>query len=147
MEQYYTKDGLIELNNGTINFKSIPTDNNTYRYQAFLLILLFTLYQVYLIVNDRPDKILSLVIGLIWITPHLFWIYSRIFIESWRRKYNATDIKEIVVVENENILEQKIIVRLKPARSKFYIFRINENQMENFINQLITLHPGIIVSR
>ncbi len=146
MNQFYVKDGLLNVENGIIQFKKLD-HSKTYVLEAFLFWIVFFYFNFTNGKSNAESKFFMFIIAFYWSFPILIQFVKKIFFTSWKRKYTAADIKEIVVMDGENILEEKMIIRLKPSRSKTYIFRKHENQSEPFLHQLLIHEPHLIISR
>lgn len=64
-----------------------------------------------------------------------------------KKRYSISEIKEIILFEEENILEEKMIIRINSSRSKTYIFRKHKNQAEQFLQYALSKKPALIISR
>lgn len=114
MEHFYTKDGIIELKNGLIKFERISKDSSSNnRLKIFVLLCIYIVYQIKEEVSGRSHNYVLIGIGIYLVAPYFFSVLSKLFIESWKIKYSPSDIKEIILMQKESILEQKVIVRLK----------------------------------
>ncbi len=145
MNQYYVKDGLLIVENGIIQFKKLDY-SKTYLVEAFLFWVVYLYFNYTNEKTHTESKFFMFIIAIYWSFPILMQFVKKIFFTSWKKKYSAADIKEIIIMDGENILEEKMIIRLKPSGSKTYIFRKHENQSEPFLRQLTIDNPGLIIS-
>ncbi|MFY8004116.1 MAG: hypothetical protein ACOVNR_04705 [Chitinophagaceae bacterium] len=149
--KFITIDSQLVFNNQCITIKKLKHDP-TKRYWAhsFVLLAIFIGFQTYRAIYDKPRAWIWVIIGFIWIYPHLESIFKKLFIYVWGNKIKLAAIKSIMVLPPENELETSLSIQLINGRKKVLTFRKAENQMVDFIeiiqqkaNSIIILNTNI----
>lgn len=141
--EFITSTSKLTLKNETIWEKRIVQPEKSYWYHSFIFLLIFIGYSTYRAINERAFDWLYVLLGLVWIAPHLKRIYKFVFVKVWRWYVPLSEIRTVEVEQNFNELEQKVIVLLKNGRKKEYIFRRSENQTERFVELIASMSPNV----
>jgi hypothetical protein len=141
--EFITSTSKLTLKNDTIWEKRIVQPEKSYWYHSFILLLIFIGYSTYKALNERASDWLYVLLGIVWIAPHLERIYKFLFVKVWRWYVPLSEIRFIHVEQDFNELEQKVTVLLKNGRKKEYIFRRSENQTERFMEVITSISPEI----
>lgn len=134
---FITVDSKLSFDNTYLNIRKLkygPT--RSYWFDSFILLSLFIGFQVYRAIYDKPRVWVLVLLGLIWIYPHLERIFKLFFVDKWGNRIKLVTIKEIKILPPNNELETIVVIKMITGRQKTLIFRNAENQHEGFIELL-----------
>jgi hypothetical protein len=130
--EFFTKSSKLTIKNDTIWEKRLVSPEKNYWFHSFILLLVFIAFSVDKAIYDTPFDWLYVLLGLIWIAPHLKHIFEFLFQKIWRWYIPLSEVRTIVLDPHYNELEQKVTITVKSGRKKVYVFRTSEHQAEAF---------------
>lgn len=139
---FFTTTSKLTIKNGTIWEKHLVDREKTYWLHSFIILLFLIGDFLYTAINESARYWLYVLLGLVWIAPHLKKIYQLVFTKAWRWYIPLSEIKSVEMDLNFNELEQRVVLTLKTGREKAYLFRKLEHQAETFTELVLSRVPG-----
>ena len=129
--EYSTTTSKLRVQNKWISERVIVEPEKNYWFHSFMILLLLIIYSMDQL-ETKPAKFISIVMCVIWISPHFVRIYRGLFVNVWRNNIPLKEVKDIDVDHEYNELEEKVTITLNSGRRKIYLFRKAEGQAEGF---------------
>jgi len=140
--EFFTTNSKLTIKNDTIWEKQLVLPPPNYWFHSFILLLVIIAFSIDKAVNETPLDWVYVLLGLIWIAPHLKHIYAFLFQKVWRWYVPLAEVSTVVLDPHYNELEQKVTLTVKSGRKKVYIFRRMEHQAEAFVELVASRLPG-----
>lgn len=134
---FITVDSIVSFDKKYLNIRKIkqgPT--RSYWFDSFVMLLLFISLQLYRAIYDKSRAWVLVLLGLIWIYPHLKKIFNLIFVDYWGNRINLVNIYGVKILQPDNELETTVVLIMSSGRKKNLVFRNGENQQSEFIEKL-----------
>lgn len=129
--EYSTTTSKIRVQNKWISERVVVEPDKNYWFHSFLMLLLLIIFSIDQ-VETKFTKITTIILCVIWISPHFVRIHRGLFVNVWRNNIPIKEIKDIEVDQDYNELEDMVTLTLNSGRKKIYLFRKWEGQAEDF---------------